>query len=262
MTSTACSRVGGRRGRVAPAVRRSHHAQPRCRRLPALPIRWCDSRSRRVCPPRRTDQFGLRAVRVLCEIGDHQLLAQMKAHLCKFALQHRAVRSCGHNQGDADRIDTGRARTTTPELRSSGGHNTVPADSLSCSIGVPWIAGQHLGTTSSVHTLIPGPKLLVHATPLFSVNPSRCRVGRGRRQAADGLTGSPFHPGELVRNWIWGSVINRDTWWRPSSSGSTRLGAALAAWEIQAHRTLPNHHPDPADLVRVVRVQALIARTT
>ena len=35
----------------------------------------------------------------------------------------------------------------------------------------------------------------------------------------------------------------------------------LAAWEIQAHRTLASH-PDPADLVRVARVQALIATTT
>jgi hypothetical protein len=42
---------------------------------------------------------------------------------------------------------------------------------------------------------------------------------------------------------------------------ATRLEAALAAWEIQAHRTLANH-PDPADLVRVARVQALIATTT
>jgi hypothetical protein len=40
-----------------------------------------------------------------------------------------------------------------------------------------------------------------------------------------------------------------------------RLEAALAAWEIQAHRTLANQ-PDPADLVRVARVQALVATTT
>jgi hypothetical protein len=40
-----------------------------------------------------------------------------------------------------------------------------------------------------------------------------------------------------------------------------RLAAELAAWEIQAHRTLANS-PDPADLVRVARVQALIATTT
>jgi hypothetical protein len=42
---------------------------------------------------------------------------------------------------------------------------------------------------------------------------------------------------------------------------AVRLAAALAAWEIQAHRTLANQ-PDPADLVRVARVQALIATTT
>jgi hypothetical protein len=40
-----------------------------------------------------------------------------------------------------------------------------------------------------------------------------------------------------------------------------RLGAALAAWEIEGHRTLANY-PDPADLVWVARVQALIATPT
>jgi hypothetical protein len=40
-----------------------------------------------------------------------------------------------------------------------------------------------------------------------------------------------------------------------------RLGAALAAWELQAHRTLASQ-PDAADVVRVARVQALIATTT
>jgi hypothetical protein len=40
-----------------------------------------------------------------------------------------------------------------------------------------------------------------------------------------------------------------------------RLAAALAAWEIQAYRTLAND-PDAADLVRVARVQALIPTTT
>ena len=39
-----------------------------------------------------------------------------------------------------------------------------------------------------------------------------------------------------------------------------RLATALAAWEVQAHRTLANH-PAPADLVRVARVQALITST-
>jgi hypothetical protein len=40
-----------------------------------------------------------------------------------------------------------------------------------------------------------------------------------------------------------------------------RLETALATWEVQAHRTLAAS-PDPADLVRVARVQALITSTT
>jgi hypothetical protein len=50
---------------------------------------------------------------------------------------------------------------------------------------------------------------------------------------------------------------------QPATGGrpAMRLEAALAASEIQTHRTLANH-PDPADLVRVARVQALIATTT
>ena len=40
-----------------------------------------------------------------------------------------------------------------------------------------------------------------------------------------------------------------------------RLEAALAAWELQAHRTLANQ-PGAADLVRVARVQALLTTTT
>src|SRR5687767_7542165 len=40
-----------------------------------------------------------------------------------------------------------------------------------------------------------------------------------------------------------------------------RLQTALATWEVQAHRTLAAS-PDPADLVRVARVQALITSTT
>ena len=42
---------------------------------------------------------------------------------------------------------------------------------------------------------------------------------------------------------------------------ATRLETALAGWEVQAHRTLANN-PDPADLVQVARVQALITSTT
>jgi hypothetical protein len=46
-----------------------------------------------------------------------------------------------------------------------------------------------------------------------------------------------------------------------AATPGTRLATALAAWEIQAHRTLAAN-PDPADLVRVARVQALITSTT
>jgi hypothetical protein len=35
----------------------------------------------------------------------------------------------------------------------------------------------------------------------------------------------------------------------------------LSAWQVQVHRTLASN-PDPADLVRVARVQALISSTT
>jgi hypothetical protein len=42
---------------------------------------------------------------------------------------------------------------------------------------------------------------------------------------------------------------------------ATRLETALAVWEVQAYRSLANH-PDPAHLVRVARVQALITSTT
>jgi hypothetical protein len=40
-----------------------------------------------------------------------------------------------------------------------------------------------------------------------------------------------------------------------------RLETALVAWQVQVHRTLAGN-PDPADLVRVARVQALICSTT
>jgi hypothetical protein len=42
---------------------------------------------------------------------------------------------------------------------------------------------------------------------------------------------------------------------------ATRLDTALAAWEVQTHRTLAAN-PDPADLVRIARMQALITSTT
>jgi hypothetical protein len=46
-----------------------------------------------------------------------------------------------------------------------------------------------------------------------------------------------------------------------AATPTKRLETALAAWEVQAHRTLAAR-PDPADLVRVARVQALITSTT
>jgi hypothetical protein len=46
-----------------------------------------------------------------------------------------------------------------------------------------------------------------------------------------------------------------------AAAPATRLETALAAWEVQAHRTLAAS-PDSADLVRVARVQALITSTT
>jgi hypothetical protein len=48
---------------------------------------------------------------------------------------------------------------------------------------------------------------------------------------------------------------------RRAAAPATRLETALAAWEVQAHRTLAAN-PDPADLVRIARVQALITSTT
>jgi hypothetical protein len=46
-----------------------------------------------------------------------------------------------------------------------------------------------------------------------------------------------------------------------AATPTKRLETALATWEVQAHRTLAAR-PDPADLVRVARVQALITSTT
>jgi hypothetical protein len=46
-----------------------------------------------------------------------------------------------------------------------------------------------------------------------------------------------------------------------AATPTKRLETALATWEVQAHRTLAAS-PDPADMVRVARVQALITSTT
>jgi hypothetical protein len=48
---------------------------------------------------------------------------------------------------------------------------------------------------------------------------------------------------------------------RRAVAQATRLDTALAAWEVQAHRTLAAN-PDPADVVRIARVQALITSVT
>jgi hypothetical protein len=46
-----------------------------------------------------------------------------------------------------------------------------------------------------------------------------------------------------------------------AAAPAKRLETALGAWQVQVHRTLAGH-PDPADLVRVARVQGLICSTT
>src|SRR5215213_4511365 len=46
-----------------------------------------------------------------------------------------------------------------------------------------------------------------------------------------------------------------------AATPTKRLETALATWDVQAHRTLAAN-PDPADLVRMARVQALITSTT
>jgi hypothetical protein len=48
---------------------------------------------------------------------------------------------------------------------------------------------------------------------------------------------------------------------RRAVAQARRLETALAAWEVQGHRTLAAN-PDPADLVRIARVQALVTSTT
>ena len=65
---------------------------------------------------------------------------------------------------------------------------------------------------------------------------------------------------QLAAAYMFGQPLRRtlasgEQWHRP------RLETALAAWEVQAHRTLAAN-PDPADLVRIARVQALITSTT
>ena len=56
-------------------------------------------------------------------------------------------------------------------------------------------------------------------------------------------------------------IPSADPGQRRAVAPATRLETALAAWEVQAHRTLAAS-PDPADLVRIARVQALITSAT
>jgi hypothetical protein len=66
---------------------------------------------------------------------------------------------------------------------------------------------------------------------------------------------------QLAAAYMFGQPLpSRDPGLR-AAAPATRLQAALAAWEIQAHRTLAAR-PDSADLVRVARVQALISSAT
>jgi hypothetical protein len=66
---------------------------------------------------------------------------------------------------------------------------------------------------------------------------------------------------QLAAAYMFGQPLpSRDPGLR-AAAPATRLQIALAAWEVQAHRTLAAS-PESADLVRVARVQALIASTT
>jgi hypothetical protein len=67
---------------------------------------------------------------------------------------------------------------------------------------------------------------------------------------------------QLAAAYMFGQPLpSADPGQRRPEAQTTRLATALAAWEIQAHRTLAAN-PDPADLVRIARVQALVTSTT
>jgi hypothetical protein len=67
---------------------------------------------------------------------------------------------------------------------------------------------------------------------------------------------------QLAAAYMFGQPLpSADPGQRRAAAADTRLDIALAAWEVQAHRTLAAN-PDPADLVRIARVQALITSTT
>jgi hypothetical protein len=67
---------------------------------------------------------------------------------------------------------------------------------------------------------------------------------------------------QLAAAYMFGQPLpSADPSLRRAVAQATRLDTALAAWAVQAHRTLAGN-PDPADLVRIARVQALITSTT
>jgi hypothetical protein len=66
---------------------------------------------------------------------------------------------------------------------------------------------------------------------------------------------------QLAGGYLFGLPANSANPDQVREAAPTRLETALAGWEVQAHRTLAIN-PDPADLVRVARVQALITSTT
>jgi hypothetical protein len=66
---------------------------------------------------------------------------------------------------------------------------------------------------------------------------------------------------QLAAAYMFGQPLpSADPGRRRAVAQATRLETALAAWEVQAHRTLAAN-PDPADVVRIARVQALITST-
>jgi hypothetical protein len=67
---------------------------------------------------------------------------------------------------------------------------------------------------------------------------------------------------QLAAAYMFGQLLpSADPGQQAAAPPAIRLETALAAWEIQAHRTLAAN-PDPADLPLIARVQALITSTT
>jgi hypothetical protein len=147
------------------------------------------------------------------------------------------------------------------------------------------VASEAVSTDGQIDPTAPGSQILhvlyvaAHATALALTGyqrdlQHRREVGARRRQplverptpleveSAGGLIArfdaiEQLAAGSMAAQWL--NAADQPVTGRRRSA--MRLEAALAAWEIQTHRTLANQ-PDPADLVRVARVQALIVTTT